>query len=798
MTPEHRNEATASASNVDPFVGRILSHYRIEARLGSGGMGLVYRATDLKLGRAVAIKLLSRQFSTSEDAKARFLREARAASALDHPNIGVLYDIGEEQGELFIVMALYEGDTLKQRLEKGRLSVDEAIATLRQILLGLEAAHRAGIVHRDIKPANILITSGGTVKILDFGLAKLIADSQAETITQAGQAFGTVLYMSPEQLRGTSVDSRSDLWSFGVLAYELLAGTSPFRTDSSTTTMARIFNDEPLSLVAVPGVPDWLAQLVSQLLRKNPSERPQSAGEVLTRLDQVERAPADLGEPVSPTLRPNSQSMRAKWLAAAGIGALAVAALVSYFVVRGNRKPEATIASARPSIAVLPFTDMSPQKDQEYFADGIAEEILNSLAQIESLHVAGRISSFSFRGKSDDARTIGQKLNVATLLEGGVRKEGTHVRITAQLINAADGFHLWSHNYDRELTGVFAAQDEIARAVVDALKLRLVPVSRRHEPTPEAYNQYLLGNTLFRRLNYQNFVRAVAAYQRAVTLDPDYARAWAALAMARFWVADGAESVAAISKGFDEAMSYVEKSLALDPDLADGYTARGFLRAATGTDWEGSRVDFERALNLNPGAADLHRLYAQAVLAAMGRLPEAIEEARKATEIDPLSALAWSTLGRMYYSSGQLEAARTALEKSLQIAPEQNYAAAHLNAVLLLQKKPAEALEAAERSTSEVFKLNGKVLALHDLGRDAEAQRLLAELIARHGHDGAFQIAETYAWFGQPDKAFEWLDRAYVQRDAGLRAVKFSPLLRGLRGDPRYAAMLAKMNLPPD
>ncbi len=806
MTPEHW-EVTASASNADPFLGRVLSHYRIEARLGSGGMGLVYRATDLKLGRAVAIKLLSRQFSTSEDAKVRFLREARAASALDHPNIGVLYDIGEEQGELFIVMALYEGETLKQRLEKGRFSVDEAIATLRQVLLGLEAAHRAGIVHRDIKPANILITSGGTVKILDFGLAKLIADSQAETITQAGQAFGTVLYMSPEQLRGTSVDSRSDLWSFGVLAYELLAGASPFRTDSSTTTVARIFNDEPPSLAAVPGMPDWLAQLVSQLLRKNPSERPQSAGELLTRLDPAEGAPADLGElwrvtysgePKSTTLRPNSHSMRRRGLAAAGIGALAVAALVWYFILRGDRKPGAAIASARPSIAVLPFADMSPQKDQEYFADGIAEEILNSLAQIESLHVAGRISSFSLRGKGDDARTIGQKLNVANLLEGSVRKEGTHVRITAQLINAADGFHLWSQTYDRELTGVFAAQDEIARAVVDALKLRLVPARRRHEPTPEAHNEYLLGNTLFRNPNYQNYVRAAAAYERAAKLDPDYAQAWAALAMARFWVADGAESVAAISKGFDEAMLYAEKSLALDPDLADGYTARGFLRTTTRTDWEGSRLDFDRALNLNPGAAELHRLYAQTVLAVMGRLPEAVEEARRASEIDPLSPRAWSTLGHMYYSSGQLEAARTALEKSLQIAPEQSYTAGHLAAVHLLRKKPAEALEAAERATSEVFKLNSKAMALHDLGRAEEAQRLLGELIARHGHDGAFQIAVVYAWFGQPDQAFEWLDRAYVQRDGGLRAVKFTPMLRGLRSDPRYAALLAKMNLPPD
>jgi len=480
-------------------------------------------------------------------------------------------------------------------------------------------------------------------------------------------------------------------------------------------------------------------------------------------------------------------------LLAAALGAGA------YFLLRVRAQQSAQSAAvASPSIAVLPFADMSPQKDQEDFADGIAEEILNSLAQIDSLHVAGRTSSFSFKGKGDDARTIGQKLNVANLLEGSVRKEGTHVRITAQLVNAADGFHIWSQTYDRELTGVFAAQDEIARAVVDSLKLRLAAARRRHEPTPEAYNEYLQGNTFFRRLTYENFVRAAAAYRRAVKLDPDYAQAWAALATASYWVADGAESVAAIAKGQNEAMSYAEKAVALDPDLADGYTARGLIRGATSTDWEGARIDFERALRLNPSGADLHRIYAQTVLATMGRLPEALEEARKATEIDPLSALAWSTLGRMYYVSGQLEAARIALEKSLQIAPVQNFAAAHLNVLLLLQKKPAEALEAAERSTSDVFKLSGKASALHDLGRTAEAERVLGELIARYSHSGAYQIAETYAWFGQPDKAFEWLDRAYVQHDGGLRAVKFSPLVRGLRGDPRYAALLAKMNLPPD
>src|SRR6516164_1254211 len=273
---------------IDPLTGRVLSHYRLDERLGAGGMGVLYRATDLKLGRAVAIKLLARHLVSDETAKARFVREARAASALDHPNIATIYEIGEADGELFISMALYEGETLEQRLERGQLSVQEALDVLRQVSLGLEAAHRAGIVHRDIKPANVLITSSGTVKILDFGVAKLVSDSQAQTMTEAGQAMGTVLYMSPEQLRGESVDARNDLWSLGVLAYEMLAGVSPFKADSNAATAMRILNDEPASLTTVPGMPDWLAQLVSELLRKNPTERPQTTSEFLRRLGGVD------------------------------------------------------------------------------------------------------------------------------------------------------------------------------------------------------------------------------------------------------------------------------------------------------------------------------------------------------------------------------------------------------------------------------------------------------------------------------------------------------------------------------
>ncbi len=638
-----------SAPGPHLLVGRVLGHYRLEEPLGAGGMGVVYRATDLKLGRAVAIKLLARELARDEGAKARFLREARAASALDHPNIGVIHEIAEDDGELFIAMALYEGETLQQRLEKGPIPLEDALGILRQVSLGLQAAHAAGIVHRDIKPANILVTKYGTVKILDFGLAKLLSDSQAQTMTRAGEAAGTVLYMSPEQLRGDPVDERSDLWSLGVVAHEMLAGVSPFQTDSSASTVIRILHDEPARLTAVPGIPDWLAQLVSQLLRKNPAERPQSAAEVHHRLEHATETNRTLtrnrveATEMNRTLTRNRVRGGGDWRRwAVPVGIVAALLFGRHFLSRvGAPGRSQSTAAIAPSIAVLPFLDLSPQKDQEYFSDGVAEEILDALSRIEGLRVTGRTSSFSFKGKNEDVRSIGEKLNVSAVLEGSVRKDGNRVRITAQLVNARDGFHLWSQTFDRELTGIFAAQDEISNAVVDALKVRLMPGTEvraaLRTPNPEAHNEYLLGNQFMRQMTLENFRRAEAAYQRAVGNDPAFAAGWAGLAVATYWVADSADTVAAASEGYERASAAAEKAIALDPDLADGYAARGYLRGTVRWDWSGARADFERALKLNPGRASAHLWYTY-ILSAVGSLREAVQEAEKATVIEPLSA----------------------------------------------------------------------------------------------------------------------------------------------------------------
>ncbi len=405
--------------------------------------------------------------------------------------------------------------------------------------------------------------------------------------------------------------------------------------------------------------------------------------------------------------------------------------------------------------------------------------------------MAARTSAFAFKGKNADVVEIAQKLHVATVLEGSVRRSGDQIRITTQLINASDGYHLWSETYNRKLTDVFAVQDEIATAVVSALKLKLLqaPTSKdRRTVNAEAYNQYLLGRQFFFRSNWEDYRRAMQAYRKAVELDPTYAPAWAGLANATFWVADNAESAAAIAAGQEQARAAAEKAVALRPDLADGYLARGFIRASVQWDWAGAGEDLQRALALGPENADVLYTYATVVLRLTGRLEEAAATLRKAIEIDPLNPRFWSALGTVLVHLGKLGPAREALNRSLEISPEQSYTAAYICVSLLLEGRPAEALATSQRSSLEIFRLEGAALAHHDLGHARESQQLLDEMIAKYGHSAAYQIAQVYAWRGEKDRAFEWLERARAQRDAGLTILKVDPLVRGLRGDPRSRA----------
>jgi TolB-like protein/Tfp pilus assembly protein PilF len=460
---------------------------------------------------------------------------------------------------------------------------------------------------------------------------------------------------------------------------------------------------------------------------------------------------------------------------------------------------KATAAAAAPaidphSIAVLPFVDMSQGKDQEYFSDGLSEELLNLLAQLPQLKVIARTSSFSFKGKEADVATIARALNVAHVLEGSVRKSGNTLRVTAQLVRTSDSTHLWSQTYDRELTDVFKVQDEIAAAVVEALKVKLLPeqeISNRHRSSnAEAYNQYLLGNSFNDRGNPADWRRGVAAYRRAIALDPGFAAAYAGLAVSESLLADSAGDARMFQQAFDD----VNKAIALAPDLADGYVVRGTGRLSSGRDLRGAKADYEKALALQPGRSAVQSNYAR-LLIALGRVPEAVAVTRRAIELDPLAAGSWSQLGRMLNFLGQYQPARDALDRALEISPESNVALFHRGMNELLQGRAAESLPFF-RKAGTGYGGAGRAMAEHSLGHVEAAQRELDAEIAGYAQGAAYQIAEIYAWRGEKDKAFEWLERALAQNDGGLSFIKADPLVKPLHSDPRYAAFLRKLGLP--
>ncbi|MDR7098829.1 serine/threonine-protein kinase [Lysobacter niabensis] len=463
----------------------------------------------------------------------------------------------------------------------------------------------------------------------------------------------------------------------------------------------------------------------------------------------------------------------------------------------GNPVPVRQVPDDR-SIAVMPFVNMTSDKEQDYFSDGLSEELLNVLAQLPQLRVIARTSSFSFKGKAVDVATIAKALNVAHVLEGSVRKSGSMVRITAQLIRTSDSSHLWSATYDRQLTDVLKVQDEIAADVVAALKVKLLPTQKVGNPQqtrdPEAYNQYLLGNQFYSRSNAEGYRQAVEAYRRAIAIDRAYAPAYARLASAEVFAADSAETAAENTAAKQRALDAADKAIALAPELADGYAVRGWMRSNFAWDWAGAHSDLQQARALDPGNSLIQARFGQ-LLGSEGRLPEAIAEITRATETNPMAAGSWGNLGYYLIGSGNLPEARQALNRALAINPDSSFAHSNLAMLELLQGNAQKAL-AMYQKADDGFREYGVAMAQHTLGHSRESQRALDALIAGYAHDYAMQIADVYAWRGDKDKAFEWLQRAYAQRDGGLCDIKVDPLLASLRTDPRFAALVRKMGLP--
>jgi serine/threonine-protein kinase len=783
-----RNDAASQARRLAP--GAQVGPYEVIGFIGAGGMGEVYRARDPRLGREVAIKMLS-SGGKGENAIRRLATEARASGALNHPNVLHVYDVGVHEQSPYIVSELLHGHTLREELRRKRLSVEEALDYAVQLAEGLSAAQVKGIVHRDLKPENLFITTGGRLKILDFGIAKLIASTAEEGSTQSGAVLGTKGYMSPEQVRGEPVDLRSDIFSFGAILYEMLSGQRAFAAQAAVESAYAILHEKP---PALSGQSADVQRIVCTCLEKDPARRFASAHEISAQLAAATTsAPKRRGTGLLSAIANRNRRVA---LLLAGAMVAAIAGLAAYLVSRPG-------ARARPaaSIAVLPFVNLSRDPDQEFFADGLSEELLDLLAKVPGLHVVARTSAFSFKGKDADVRTIGENLHVSTLLEGSVRRAGDQVRITTQLVNGADGYQLWSETYDRKLADVFAVQDEIARAVVETLRVRLlpsqVPTSKSHRTSdPEVYAQYLMGRHHLGQARHDDYVQAAASFRAALARAPAFAPAWAGLAMAHFWIADSADKLPEVADGQRQALEAAEKAVRLDPDLSEGYAARGLVRSGIQFDWKGAQTDLERALALSPADSETIDLHAAAVLRPLGRLKEAIAAARKATELDPLNGRAWTALGGLLVCARQPLAAREALNRSLELNPEQIFAANWLGDLALLEGRPAESLDWYERSTAPYFRLAGISLAQHALGHARESQAALDDLVAKYGHNSAYQIAEIHAWRGENSRALEWLERARQQHDGGLRWLVIDPLFGAMRTDPGLKAFLRKMNMP--
>jgi serine/threonine protein kinase len=779
------------------------------------------RRADGAFKREVALKLplLSRQ---PDDLAQRFAHERDILASLEHPNIARFYDAGVDTGGLpYLSMEYVKGQALMKWCTKKALGIEERLGLFLQVLEAVEYAHEKHIVHQDIKPSNIFVTESGQVRLLDFGVAKMLQDGGDDTPLPRmyGQAL-TPDYASPESLRGATVDARSDVYSLGMVLYELLTGVRPYpmRSHASLTGLRQAVTSaalkKPGGQVMPPESPsrvvnqDQLARqlrgdldaLVLKALAKEPSERYDSAASMAEdlqrylRREPVKARQARVTERLGKFLRRNAATA---WLIALSIVAVIIAVGLDRLL-----RPQTSADSAAPvsfappvrSVAVLPFVDMSENKDQGYFSDGLAEELLDLLAKTPGLFVIARTSSFAFKDKSDDIPTIAKKLNVENILEGSVRKSGDRLRITTRLIRASTAEQLWYETYDREIKDVFDVQDEIAGAVAAHLKLTLAPMSQdpaRRTSNTEAYNQYLLGQQAFNRGNLDGYRLAIEAYHRAIALDPIYVAPYGGLSAAEFFVADQTGDAA----GYRRAEEAADRAVELGPEDANSYGARGFIRYAIRWDWRGAQADFEKAIALDPGDARFQQRYGE-LLATEGRLADAIATTRKAIELDPLSHSAWQTLTSYLISTRDFAAAREASRRALEISPQSDFSLNDLGLLQLLEGRAEDALATFRKIDNEGFRLSSVAMAEYTLRHERESQRALGQLIAQHATEAAFQIAEIYAWRGEKDKAFEWLERAYRQRDGGLSDIKTDPPLADLRTDPRYNAFLLKMNLP--
>lgn len=835
----------------------VISHYRILSRLGAGGMGEVYLAEDTLLGRRVALKLLLAEFNSDEDRLRRFEQEARAASALNHPNIITIHEVGSEAGFRFIATEFIEGETVRQRLRRERLGLRDALDVASQVAGALASAHRAGIVHRDIKPENVMLRPDGIVKVLDFGVVKLTEkfaehlsgpqppgsedkseDKDVATLglvtTEANIVMGSPNYMSPEQARGFAVDARTDIFSLGTLTYEMLTGSMPFKGASVSDVIVSILERQPpLLSECLPEAPPNLQAIVTKTLAKDRESRYQNVDDLLddlkrlmrrldleTGLDDSPRAGnSDVTGQTGQQARSTGQefSVRsdqvstvratssAEYLVSgikrhkrgfllASMLTLITAAVIAYFILSGGSHPI-------DSIAVLPFANTSADANTEYLSEGLTESLINNLSQSHKLKVMSRNSVFKYKGQEANAKAVARDLGVHGVLTGRIVQRGEDISINVELIDARDDTQVWGAQYNRRLSDLFTLQEEIARQVSEKLQLRLSgedqkQVTKRYTENAEAYQLYLKGRFYWNKRTEEAMKKGIDYFNQAIEKDPAYALAYAGLADCYALLYE--YSAAPSRDLYPKAKAAAMRALELDDNLAEAHTS---LAAAYEYEWNWQEVErqYEKAIQLNPNYGTAHHWYS-AYLVGRKRFDDAIREARRALELDPLSLIFNTALGRALHSARRYDEAIEHLRKTIDLDP--TFAEAHFHLGLAYEGKgmydgaAGEFEKAAELFGDKSMKAwVGRVYALS--GRRSQALRVLGEAAetSKHEHISPYPLAAIYAALGAKDKAFEWLEKVYQERSSYVVFINVDPVLDGLRDDPRFADLLRRIGL---
>ena len=778
-------------------VGTRLGPYEIVAPLGVGGQGEVYRARDHRLDREVAIKLIQAELTHDVAAHKRIEREARTLSRLNHPNVASIYEFDNHEGVEFIVMELVSGESLRAKLTKGALPIKQVLAFGIQMADGLVAAHEAGIVHRDLKPENLVITSDARLKILDFGLAKpaaaaAMATATATFVTEAGSAVGTVPYMPPEQLRGDDVDARADIYAAGAVLYEMATGKLAFGQRGALLVDAILNSDPQPPVMLNPGLPSDMNTIITKALDKDPARRYQSARELRVDLERL-----NTGSATRPAVPHDRRPRTVAWVASV---TLAVVAAVGTWIGLRRGVPAATALQPIRAIAVLPLENFSGDPQQEYFADGMTEELTTTLSHLRALRVISRTSVMQYKRTHKPTSQIARELNVDALVEGSVLRSGDRVRITAKLVPAAADTMLWAKDFERDMRDVLAVQSEVARAIADEIKVQLTPQEQQRlavsaSVNPQAHEAYLRGRYELSKYTENDIHAAIRYFQQAIDLEPSFALGYAGLA----------DSYAALSTSYEapravmpRAKAAALKALELDDTLSASHSSLASIMLYYDWDFLAVERECKRAIELNPNNADAHSVYAQ-LLAVLGRPEQARPELQRALELDPLSGPIYFNGMWVLFESRRYQEAIALARKALELNLETGFAHSLISTAEAQLGNFPEALheaDAAIKGDSSPFILAVSAGVYAQAGKKAESLQLLDQLRARRRYVCSYEVAISYVYMGEFGSAFRWLDKAYEDRSDCMPWLKDEPRLDRVRSDPRYQNLLRKVGFP--